>query len=214
MGIAEHFGSISLFLLTKPNDQEIEQFRSAASATALTYDFQGATRDESEPRGYTVDRYRITLGHGSASFEKAVQAVQAWKMFDLGWVELISSKPPTPDHVVVIRCSHLGFYSLHACRVLYVIDERDSTGFSGVPFAGPNTISFGFAYGTLKEHAESGEERFIVTWNQLHDWVSYDILAFSRPNGLASRLAYPFTRVLQLRFGRHSKRSMQRAVVS
>jgi alpha-ketoglutarate-dependent taurine dioxygenase len=47
---------------------------------------------------------------------------------------------------------------------------------------------FAFAYGTLAEHAESGEERFQVEWRE-DDSVWYDILAFSRPNQLFSRTA-------------------------
>ena len=40
---------------------------------------------------------------------------------------------------------------------------------------------FGFAYGTLREHAESGEERFTVEWSRDDDRVWYDILAFFAP---------------------------------
>jgi uncharacterized protein (UPF0548 family) len=38
---------------------------------------------------------------------------------------------------------------------------------------------YGFAYGTLADHGESGEERFTVEWNRSSDKVFYDILAFS-----------------------------------
>ena len=42
----------------------------------------------------------------------------------------------------------LGLWVLNACRIVYVIEED-----------GP-LRRFAFAYGTLPEHAESGEERF------------------------------------------------------
>ncbi|MCU1295916.1 MAG: hypothetical protein JWO91_194 [Acidobacteriaceae bacterium] len=70
---------------------------------------------------------------------------------------------------------------------------------------------FGFAYGTLGEHAESGEERFAVEWNQAEDAVWYDILAFSRPHKALAKLGYPLSRVLQKRFAEDSKAAMLKA---
>ena len=72
---------------------------------------------------------------------------------------------------------------------------------------------YGFAYGTLPGHAESGEEQFTVEWHERDDSVRYDILAFSRPQQLLPRLGYPFTRRVQTRFARDSAAEMQRAVV-
>jgi len=67
---------------------------------------------------------------------------------------------------------------------------------------------FGFAYGTLEDHAESGEERFAVEWDQQGDDVYYDLLAFSKPAKLLSRLAFPLSRSLQKRFASASKAAM------
>ena len=88
---------------------------------------------------------------------------------------------------------------MNACRIIYVIEEHGSSE------------KYGFAYGTLPNHAEIGEERFTVEFHPEDKTVWYDIYAFSRPTALA-RLAYPFTRSLQKRFGRDSKAVMQRAV--
>ena len=71
---------------------------------------------------------------------------------------------------------------------------------------------FGFAYGTLTEHAESGEERFTVEWNRDDDKVWYDILAFSRPRQMPARLGYPFSRSLQRKFANASKVAMVQSV--
>ena len=73
---------------------------------------------------------------------------------------------------------------------------------------------FGFAYGTLPGHVESGEERFLIEWDRETDKVWYDILAFSRPNHFLTRLGYPLVRRTQKRFGRDSAASMFRAVNS
>jgi uncharacterized protein (UPF0548 family) len=71
---------------------------------------------------------------------------------------------------------------------------------------------FGFAYGTLPEHAESGEERFLIEWDRGENSVWYDILAFSRPRHWLARLGYPLTRRLQARFRRDSAAAMLKAV--
>jgi uncharacterized protein (UPF0548 family) len=70
----------------------------------------------------------------------------------------------------------------------------------------------GFAYGTLPDHAESGEERFLIEWDQASGEVWYDILAFSRPHLLLARLGYPFVRRVQERFAKASAAAMRRAV--
>jgi len=71
---------------------------------------------------------------------------------------------------------------------------------------------FGFAYGTLPDHAGSGEERFLVEWDTDDDSVWYDILAFSRPRHFLARLGYPWMRRAQKPFGRQSAAAMRRAV--
>jgi uncharacterized protein (UPF0548 family) len=63
---------------------------------------------------------------------------------------------------------------------------------------------FGFGYGTLPEHAGTGEERLLIEWDRGGDIVWYDILAFSRPNQFLTRLGYPWVRRTQKRFGRAS----------
>ena len=77
-------------------------------------------------------------------------------------------------------------------RIIYVIDET-----------GP-LCRFGLAYGTLADHVESGEERFLIEWDRSDDSVWYDILAFSRPRHVLARLGYPFVRRTQKRFARSS----------
>jgi uncharacterized protein (UPF0548 family) len=101
---------------------------------------------------------------------------------------------------VAVCVHHFGFYSLNACRIVYVVDEE-----------GP-IKRFGFAYGTLAEHAESGEERFTIEWNRADDSVWYDISAFSRPSQTLARLGYPLSRLLQRKFADGSKLAILRSV--
>ncbi len=94
-----------------------------------------------------------------------------------------------------------GVYCLNACRVVYFVDEED----------GPVRRA-GFAYGTLPSHVEKGEERFSVEWNQETDVVRYDILAFSRPNSLATWIGYPLSRRIQKTFAAESARILRSRV--
>jgi uncharacterized protein (UPF0548 family) len=134
-------------------------------------------------------------------FRSAIAALRRWEQFKLGWVEAWSPDTPIrPGEVVAVMGRAVGVWWLNACRVVYAVDER-----------GP-VSKFGFAYGTLPGHVESGEERFLVEWDRGDDAVWYDILAFSRPNHVLTRLGYPVVRRLQKRFGRDSAAAMQRAV--
>jgi uncharacterized protein (UPF0548 family) len=121
-------------------------------------------------------------------------------MFNMPWLRLYwptAAIQVGTDVAILVR--HFEFYSLSACRIVYVID-RD----------GP-VARYGFAYGTLEEHAERGEERFTVEWNRAEDQVWYDILAFSRPESTLAKLGYPLSRMLQRRFAADSKAAMLEA---
>ena len=115
----------------------------------------------------------------------------------LGWVEAWSPDTPIQSgEVVAVMGRAIGMWWLNACRIVYAVDE-----------SGPIS-KFGFAYGTVPGHVESGEERFLIEWDQKTDSVSYDILAFSKPNHFLTRLGYPVVRRMQQRFGRDSAAAM------
>jgi len=69
---------------------------------------------------------------------------------------------------------------------------------------------FGFAYGTLPDHAERGEERFMIEC-LADNSVCYDIYAFSQPQKAIVKLGLPLARRLQQRFGRESLSVMRGA---
>jgi hypothetical protein len=70
----------------------------------------------------------------------------------------------------------------------------------------------GFASGTLLEHAETGEERFTVSWDRSDNSVWYEIVAFSKPRAVLAKLGYPFSQKMQRKFGRASLGAMMKAV--
>ena len=194
-----------MFLLTKPTSPQIDSFLEKASGSGFSYPYIGATRDgfrrqRKQPNSmkYNIDHNHIVIGNGEEDFERAKQAIRGWKMFDFPWVGLCwPDAAIEEDRTVAILVSHFGFYSLNAARIVYTIDKWDW---------------FGFAYGTLEDHGESGEERFSVRLDRESGDVIYDLYAFSRPNHLLAHLGYPMTRVLQNRFAEDSKQAMFRAV--
>ncbi|MGC0773830.1 MAG: DUF1990 domain-containing protein [Candidatus Acidiferrum sp.] len=190
-----------MFRLSRPPRSSIDRFISAQRDQTFSYAEVGASRQQA-PKSYTVDHNRINLGQGIDIFDRAKRAIQRWQMFDMAWISLCwPDTPIVPGATVAVVVSHLGFWSINACRIIYVVDEHDSPE------------RFGFAYGTLPDHGEIGEERFTVEFNPDDQTVWYDLYAFSRPTPLA-RLAYPFVRRLQNRFARDSKAAMQKAVQS
>jgi uncharacterized protein (UPF0548 family) len=190
-----------MFFSSKPNRTTIDSFIAAQQNQKFSYAEVGCTRQQA-PKGYTADRNRIKLGRGIDTFERAKSAVRKWKMFDMPWIDLCwPDTPIEPGAAVVVVVSHLRFWSVNACRIVYVTEDHGSLE------------RYGFAYGTLPDHGEIGEERFMVEFNPADQSVWYDLYAISRPTTLA-RLAYPFTRALQKRFARESKTAMLRAVQS
>jgi uncharacterized protein (UPF0548 family) len=189
-----------MLFLRKPTEETIQAFLAAQARLDLTYAAVGATAT-APPAGYVVDHTRIRLGDGEKVFVAGKAALERWQQFRLGWLEA------TPDHtpikagqVVAILARSIGLWWLNACRIVAVVEEE-----------GP-VKRFGFAYGTLPDHVESGEERFLIEWDRQEGGVYYDIRAFSRPRHFLARLGYPVVRRLQRRFGRDSAASMLRAV--
>lgn len=188
--------------LQKPPVETLRHYLAEQEAHDFSYPAVGATAT-TPPAGFDVDRTRIELGAGESVFLSAQAALKRWEQFRLGWVEAWSPETPLePGRVVAIMGWAVGFWWLNSCRIIYTVDE-----------SGPIT-KFGFAYGTLPGHVESGEERFLIEWDRDTDKVCYDILAFSRPNHFLTRLGYPLVRRTQKRFGRDSAASMFRAVNS
>jgi uncharacterized protein (UPF0548 family) len=152
---------------------------------------------------HNLDQLTVAIGRGETDFARARAALIAWKQFEIGWVELFPRRAPVvAGTVVALVIRHLGFWSLNGCRVLYTLDGVDGAA------------RFGFAYGTLTNHAESGEELFEVFIDPQTDEVMYRIRASSRPQAALARIGRPIARVLQARFRHHSAAAMIRATRS
>ena len=187
-----------MFRISEPSERDAVEFVSSQRNLPFTYAEVGAT-NATPPSGYQVDHNRIRLGEGEATYQGGVKALKSWRQFDLGWV-VIAPRGVAVEvgATVAVKARAFGTWSLNASRVVYVIDEPRR---------------WGFAYGTLPDHVERGEERFLVEW-LADDSVWYDILAFSRPQHPLVKLSSPLARMLQKRFARESLLRMKSATDS
>ena len=187
-----------MWLLRKPSLRAIEAFLASQGKGNFSYSEVGATRSKI-PSGYKVDHNRVRVGRGAEVFRRAGELLSDWRMFELGWVKVFPERAAIePGVTVAVLAHHFGFWSLNACRVIYVLREERRLG---------------FAYGTLQDHAEQGEERFSIEWTA-DDWVWYDIFAFSRPRQWQAKVARPIGRQLQKRFARDSMAVMSAAILN
>lgn len=183
-----------MFFLSNPSDAQILAVLADLSDAPFTHVEVGSTEQDlvRAPPGFTLDRYGTELGRGRDVFERACAALSRIENYPPSFTRIVRQPGElAPGRMFATIASHPGFYSAHPCRVLYVMREEQR---------------FGFGFGTLPGHAESGEERFMITFDG--EQVRYEIQAFSRPHGLLSRLAAPISRAYQLRFQRETLATM------
>jgi uncharacterized protein (UPF0548 family) len=186
-----------MFLAQRPSADAIDRFLCESQELPLSYGPIGIVTEK--PVGRRLDEEIFVIGHGKIDFERAHAALVVWKQFDIGWVEVFPQQAPVAvGTVVAVLIRHLGFWSLNGCRVLYTTGSRDDA-------------RFGFAYGTLTNHAEAGEELFEVFVDPETDAVMYRIRATSWPQAILARVGQPIVRLLQARFRRHSATAMKLA---
>jgi uncharacterized protein (UPF0548 family) len=187
-----------MFLARRPSRQTIERFLLDSLDLPLSYAPIGLVRDGTAR--HDLDEAIVAIGRGEPDFVRAREALLAWKQFDIGWVETFPPQAPVAvGTVVAVLIRHLGFWSLNGCRVLYSVGSLS------------DGARFGFAYGTLTNHAEAGEELFEVFIDPQTDDVMYRIRAASWPRATLARVGQPIVRALQARFRRHSAAAMKRA---
>lgn len=186
-----------MFYVLRPSAREIARFLQASRDLPLSYEPVGLALAANP--SFDADETIVVLGSGAAIYERGKAALRTWTQFDLGWVELYPRHAPVETgSVVAVLIHHLGFWSLNGCRVVYQIGNDVAH-------------EFGYAYGTLSNHGECGEEVFKVTMNHQSGEVSYVIRAASRPRAALARLGYPLARHLQAAFRRDSSRVMRQA---
>ena len=170
------------------------------SGRELSYANVGSSWAES-PSGDYVNRYEVHLGQGEAVFAAACRSLREWQHFSLGWVQLRPvSAVPLEVGIVLASLANIGpTWWFNVCRIVCVVDERAPVR------------RFGFAFGTLPDHAESGEECFVVEMTA-EGQVTFRIRSISRPHHWLARLFAPFVRFIQRRFVREACERMRDVV--
>jgi uncharacterized protein (UPF0548 family) len=184
-----------MFFFRRPNDDAVRSILASLRHAELTYADPGITREPlaKAPSGFVLDQYGTILGEGAAVYDRARAALSRLENYPPSFTRIVFADDALrPGQHFATVASHLGFYSVHPCRVLFVIDEPDR---------------FGLGFGTLPGHEESGEERFLIS--RVGDVVRYDVQAFSRPNSVLSRLGAPVTRSYQRRFQRETLETLR-----
>lgn len=187
--------------ISSPSTLQLDQFLAIGKNKPPSYlerfdtqsDFQEKRRT-AQARNYNYDENAAFLGKGHLVFKSARKMIQNWQMFPPGWTRIYPGDAPVrTGQRVALMIKLLGLWWWNSSEIQYVIDEPKR---------------FGFAYGTLPGHVESGEELFLVEMND-RDEVWYKIKAFSRPAYKLVQLAYPFARSQQRRFVRESMELMK-----
>jgi uncharacterized protein (UPF0548 family) len=223
-----------MFTLRKPTEADVRELLARQPGQPWTYAWPEITREVPQPRpGWQIDRHRVLLGHGAATFAAACDAIRGWKMFPRQMCQVFwPTTRQEPGEVVAVLyfARPFAIWMLFPARVVYRICSPTlrvghasdlASGRDGfLPSAAGSQSwahtecgpTYGFAYGTLPDHPERGEERFLVEWNEADDSVWYDLMAISRPGHWLARAGYPYARYEQAKFRRLSGLAMQEAV--
>ena len=145
-------------------------------AAAFTYPAIGATAG-SPPPGYRhLARTFVLPG---ADFEQVGERLMSWQAHEGAGLRVAASSGRAEPGAVVLMRLGLGPVALRIpCRVVYVVDEPNRTG---------------FAYGTLPGHPVAGEELFRVDRDG-SDRVTFTVSAFSKPATTLMRVGGPVAR--------------------
>jgi uncharacterized protein (UPF0548 family) len=141
----------------------------------------GASITGERPTGYHWHESELTAAVGWPS---AKDAIRQWSGHRSAGAVLAPDTPPLVEgSTMAFGIRVLGIWATGTCRVVRVIDDGRT---------------YGFSYGTLPHHPESGEEMFAVRDNR-DGTVTFRVAAFSKPAGLLTTLIGPIGRVIQRR---------------
>lgn len=186
-----------MFFVSLPSDDQVRALLRKRADAPCTHRDVGLSERELEvaPKGFVLDRYGTELGEGRDLFERASAVLARFGNYPSSFTRVVRAEGELEvGHLFATVAKHLGFASMHPCRVLYVAREESR---------------FGFGFGTLPGHAESGEERFMVRLDGTR--VRYEVQAFSRPHGVFGQLGAPVGRRYQLRFQHETLAAMRAA---
>ncbi len=184
--------------LQRPSVEFCRKALNALTGKPLTYWERGATDWKRMPQGYAHATDRVTLGHGDEVWAFAKTALANWDCYPQEpWIGLSEYPPIEVGQQVMVLFEIAGLWWTSPCRIVYVIDEPHR---------------YGFAYGTLPGHVESGEELFLVERDPMTGDVHYEIRMMANAANPLAKLVPPVVKAMQQRFRKTSMRQMVAAV--
>jgi uncharacterized protein (UPF0548 family) len=180
--------------LRKPTEEDLRALLPRHQQARVGYPSVGGTLTGVIPARFHHEHHTIELGEADV-FDRAVRALQDWAPQRGAGLTVVADGPIDQGTTVVMGAPLPVGAVVVPCRVVGIVDEDDA---------------WGFAYGTLPGHPESGEERFTV--RREGGGVSFDIEVFSRPAHPLARLGAPISRLLQRQTTRRYQAAMRAAV--
>jgi uncharacterized protein (UPF0548 family) len=183
-----------MFSLRKPSAAALSRLVDDQDGRELTYAEHGATQGAMPP-GYHHDEWEAELGRFRVDdFDRLADALTDWLVQRQSGITIFPDQPVRPGLTFALWFRLPIGYATATGRVVYVTDEPDRRG---------------FAYGTLSDHPERGEEAFHLL--RRGSQLVFNVRAFSRPAHPLARLGAPVSRALQVRMNRAYLSAMREA---
>ncbi|WP_433083428.1 DUF1990 family protein [Dactylosporangium sp. CA-052675] len=147
----------------------------------VTYAEVGATREGPLPAGYLHVTRRVRL---TAGFAEAAEALAHWRPQRGAGLRVRTEAERAGLGVEFASGIGVGPLRLWVpCKIVWIEDRADR---------------FGFGFGTLPGHVETGEEAFVLA-TDAEGAVWFEVRAFSRPATWWAKLGAPVARLVQAR---------------
>lgn len=187
-------------MLTLRRPSPVELLRLAADRAAQPLSapaglIAGVDADR-RPGGWFADESTCDLGRGDDVWAAARVAVNEWAFYDQGWLDLYRPSRIAVGELAAMIVRIGPGWSTNWCRITEVIETP---------------TQHGFVYATLHDHAETGEERFLVERDD-DGRVTWRLTAVSRPGRWYTFAGQPIVRLLQARFRRGAATAMKTAI--
>jgi uncharacterized protein (UPF0548 family) len=172
----------AVFSMRRPSPSYLASVVAVQTGCELTYAEHGATAGLM-PSGYQHDQWEIDLGgFDEVTFDRLGVELLGWRVQRGAGLSVHPLEPVKPGLTFAFWFRFSGVYVTAAGRVVYVTSEADRRG---------------FAYGTLPQHPEQGEEAFHLV--KEGGRMLFRVTAFSRPRHPLARLGAPVSRIVQVR---------------
>lgn len=166
---------------------------SSGPRSQLTYDTVGMslpTYTDEIPEGYVVLEDAQVVGKGRDAYERVGWALMHWQINrEAGFFVQPQHAAVRLNEHVAVALPLAGLFAVTAtCKVVAIIAEGDRTG---------------FAYGSLPNHPEQGEEAFWVSFDEATEDVTLTIRSVSRPASWFTKLGAPVAAGIQRKAVEH-----------